>query len=146
MSGYYEPPPAFGSPYRDRLLNPKWELIAERLGRPVPGILRELYAHPEQVLRSHFRIYPPNGGAELWLDLFFPMDEEALEPYGLRLPSGAVAFADDEHGDPYFYLPDATPVGDGPVYLMQQQGDAGAVVPVAPSLSTFLGWERRQSA
>ncbi len=70
MSGYYEPPPAFSSPYRDRLLSPKWDLIAERLGRPAPGILRELYAHPEQVLRS----------------------------------------------------------------------------PVAPSLSTFLAWERRQSA
>ena len=35
MSGFYEPPPAFGSPFRSRLLNPKWELIAAHLGRPV---------------------------------------------------------------------------------------------------------------
>lgn len=146
MSGFYEPPPAFTSPFRDRLLHPRWELLAERLGRPAPEILRELYSRQELVLRSHFRITPPDGGSELWLDLFLPMDEEALAPYGLRLPQGAIAFADDEHGDPYYFLPDETPAGDGPVYLMRHEGGADAPVPVAPALSTFLGWERRQSS
>jgi hypothetical protein len=144
MSGFYEPPPAFTSPFRDRLRHPKWDLIAERLGRPAPGILQELYGRQDLVLRSHFCISPPDGGAELWLDLFFPMDEEALAPYGLSLPPGTLAFADDEHGDPYFYVPDATPVGDGPVYLMQRHRGGETVLPVAPSLAAFLEWERRQ--
>ena len=146
MSGFYEPPPAFSSPFRDRLLHPKWDMIAERLGRPVPGILQELYGRPDLVLRSHFRISPPGGGAELWLDLFLPMDEEALAPDGLTLPAGALAFADDEHGDPYFYLPDTTLAGDGPVYLMQRHRGGETVLPVAASLATFLAWERRQSS
>ena len=146
MSGFYEPPPAFGSPFRDRLLHPKWDLIAGRLGRPAPEILQQLYDRQELVLRSHFRISPPDGRAELWLDLFLPMDEEALEPDGLRLPPGALAFADDEHGDPYFYVPDATAAGDGPVFLLQRAGGSETVVAVAPLLSGFLEWERRQSS
>ena len=32
MSGFYEPPPAFTSPYRARLRAPRWDLIARHLG------------------------------------------------------------------------------------------------------------------
>ena len=74
------------------------------------------------------------------------MDEEALEPDGLRLPPGALAFADDEHGDPYFYRPRRDGSGDGPVYLLQRAAQGETVVPVAPLLSGFLEWERRQSS
>jgi hypothetical protein len=74
------------------------------------------------------------------------MDEEALEPYGRRLPTGAVAFADDEHGDPYFYVPEPTSAGDGPVYVLQHhQEGADAVRPVAPALSDFLSWPRKHT-
>lgn len=145
MSGFYEPPPAFGSPYRDRLLHPKWDLIASHLGRPVPPVLRALYDPPDAVLRSHFKIFPPGGGGERWLDLFLPMDEEAIAPDGVRLPPGAVAFADDEHGDAYVFVPAPVPEGDGPVYLRQNSEGHSVMVPVAPTLSAFLAWKRRQS-
>ncbi len=76
------------------------------------------------------------------MDLFLPMDEEALRPYGLALPAGAVAFADDEHGDPYFFLPDASEYGDGPVYLLDHQNGRPGADPLAPSLAEFLRWPR----
>ena len=145
MSGFYEPPPAFTSPYRARLRHPRWDLIAEQLGRPVPSIPHMLYDVPETVLRSHFRVFPPEGAPERWLDLFLPMDEEAVAPDGEPLPPGAVAFADDEHGDHYVFVPDASPEGDGPVFLRLHHQAEHAMLPVAPALSTFLAWERRQS-
>ena len=146
MSGFYEPAPRFGSPYRARILHPKWELIASHLRRPIPPLLQALYNRPDGVLRSHFKLFPPGGEPERWLDLFLPMDEEAIAPDGVQLPPGAVAFADDEHGDAYVFVPDATPEGDGPVYLRRGgQGDS-VMVPVAPTLSAFLAWEKRQSA
>ena len=145
MSGFYEPPPAFASPYRARLRAPKWDLIVRQLGRPVPSILHSLYDAPDAVLRSHFRLFPPDGGPERWLDLFLPMDEEAVAPDGVPLPAGAVAFADDEHGDHYVFVPDTSPEGDGPVFLRPHGQADQALLPVASSLSTFLTWERRQS-
>jgi hypothetical protein len=145
MSGFYEPPPAFGSPYRTRLMHPNWDLIASHLGRPVPAVLQGLYDPPDEVLRAHFKIFPPDGAGERWLDLFLPMDEEAISPDGLKLPRGAVAFADDEHGDAYVFVPDPAPGVDGPVYLRQRNQDHSIMVPVAPTLSAFLGWDRRQS-
>ena len=145
MSGFYEPPPAFTSPYRARLRSPKWDLISEQLGGPVPAILHALYDAPDAVLRSHFRLYPPDSGTERWLDLFLPMDEEAIAPDGVRLPAGAVAFADDEHGDHYVFIPGEGPEGDGPVYLRPHDPAHHELLPVAPALSTFLAWERRQS-
>ena len=145
MSGFDEPPPAFTSPYRSRLHRPKWELIGAQLGRPVPEILHSLYDAPDAVMRSHFRLFPPDGGPERWLDLFLPMDEEAIAPDGVPLPPGAVAFADDEHGDHYVFIPDATPEGDGPVFLRAHARADAAMAPVAARLSAFLTWERRQS-
>ena len=102
MSGFYEPPPSAGSEFRERLFNPKWGIIEAALGRPVPGVLRELYAAPDVLMRSHFYCTSPDGTRRVWVDLFLPMDDEALRPYGQSLPPGGVAFADDEHGDPYF--------------------------------------------
>jgi hypothetical protein len=77
------------------------------------------------------------------VDLFLPMDEEALHPYGLNLPAGAVAFADDEHGDPYFYLPDSSEYGDGPVFVLDHQNGRPGEVPLAASLAEFLRWPRQ---
>jgi hypothetical protein len=142
VSGFYEPAPGGGSPFRERLLHPRWDLIEAALGRVTPGILRELYGEPTNVLRAHFRITPPDRKDPLWLDLFLPLDEEALRPYELTLPAGAIAFADDEHGDPYFYVPDATAYGDGPVYLLQHHQGGDVIVEVGPSLAAFLRWPR----
>ena len=83
----------------------------------MPEILRQLYSAPDALLRSHFYLVAPDGTRRMWLDLFLPMDEEAVRPYGRTLPPGAVAFADDEHGDPYYFVPDGSAYGDGPVYV-----------------------------
>ena len=143
MSGRYHPPPDAASPFRDRLLHPRWEAIESGLGRPVPGLLREIYDAPETLLRGHFYLQRPDGEIRAWLDLFLPMDEEALRRYGLALPAGAIAFADDEHGDPYFYVPDASGYGDGPVFLLNHQNGRVGDQPLAASLAEFLRWPRR---
>jgi len=142
MSGFYEPPPRATSPFHERLLHPRWTTIEDALGRPVPGILRELYGDPETLLRGHFYLDQPGGETRAWLDLFFPLDEEALLPYGRNLPAGAVAFADDEHGDPYFFIPDRSDFGDGPVYLLMRDQGQDTMRPIAPSLAEFLKWPR----
>jgi hypothetical protein len=142
MSGFYEPPPSAGSHFRDRLFRPQWAVIEAALGRPVPGILRELHAAPEALLRGHFYCRSPDGTRRTWIDLFLPMDGEALSPYGRALPPGAVAFADDEHGDPYFYTPDATPYGDGPVYVLGPSHGPNGTALVADSLADLLAWPR----
>ena len=142
MSGFYEPPPRAASEFRDRIYHPRWDTIESALGRPVPEILRQLYSAPDALLRSHFYLVAPDGTRRVWLDLFLPMDDEAVRPYGRTLPPGAVAFADDEHGDPYYFVPDGSAYGDGPVYLSGPgQGVAGEV-PVAASLAEFLSWSR----
>jgi hypothetical protein len=141
MSGLYHPPPDASSPFRQRLLNPRWDAIEAALGRPVPGVLREIYGAPEALLRGHFYLSRPDGQTRAWLDLFLPMDEEALHPYGLTLPAGAVAFADDEHGDPYFYIPDATEYGDGPVFRLER--NQASTDRLADSLAEFLRWPRQ---
>lgn len=142
MSGLYEPPPDSASPFRERLLHPQWHAIAAALGRPVPEVLREMYAAPEGLLRGHFYLSRPDGGVRAWVDLFLPLDEEALHPYGVPLPPGAVAFADDEHGHPYYFLPDASPYGDGPVFRRCPAADGEEAVRVAESLADFLRWPR----
>jgi SMI1/KNR4 family protein SUKH-1 len=142
MSGFYEPPPVAWSHFRDRLFNPKWDIIETALGRPVPGVLRDLYASPERLLRSHFYCTSPDGARRAWVDLFLPLDDEALRPYGRTLPPGAVAFADDEHGDPYFFIPDGSDYGDGPVYVLGPSHGATGVDRVADSLAEMLRWPR----
>ena len=142
MSGFYEPPPRAASEFRERIYHPKWDTIQAALGRPVPGILRELYGAPDALLRSHFYLVAPDGTRRAWLDLFLPMDSEALSPYGRKLPPGALAFADDEHGDPYFFVPDASAYGDGPVFVAGPAHGPEEMELVAGSLSEFLSWPR----
>ena len=142
MSGFYEPPPSASSQFRERLFNPKWAIIEAALGRPVPGVLRDLYAAPDVLMRSHFYCTSPDGTRRVWVDLFLPMDDEALRPYGQTLPPGGIAFADDEHGVSYFFIPDATPYGDGPVYVMGPSHGTTGVERVADSLAEMLAWRR----
>jgi SMI1 / KNR4 family (SUKH-1) len=145
MSGFYEPSPSASSPFHERLLQPRWATIEGALGRPVPGILRELYGAPETLLQGHFYLDQPEGKLRAWVDLFFPLDEAALQPYGRALPTGAVAFADDEHGDPYFFIPDRSDFGDGPVYLLARDQDKDTIQPIADSLADFLRWPRHRT-
>jgi hypothetical protein len=142
MSGFYEPPPTAASEFRERIYHPHWETIQSGLGRPVPEILRQLYSAPDALLRSHFYLVAPDGQRRAWLDLFLPMDGEAFRPYGRVLPTGAVAFADDEHGDPYYFVPDASAYGDGPVFVQGPAHGPGGQEQIAASLAEFLSWPR----
>ncbi len=142
MSGFYEPPPSATSQFRERLFRPQWGIIEAALGRSVPGVLRDLYAAPEDLLRSHFYCSSPDGARRVWVDLFLPLDDEALLPYGRVLPAGAVAFADDEHGDPYYFIPNPTPYGDGPVYVLGPSHGTNGVELVAESLAEMMTWPR----
>jgi hypothetical protein len=53
-----------------------------------------------------------------------------------------VAFADDEHGDPYYFLPDASDYGDGPVFVRGPTHGPAGEEQVAASLAEFLSWAR----
>lgn len=106
-------------------------------------MLREVYGAPHALLHGHFYLTHPDGGTRRWVDLFLPLDQEALHPYGLPLPAGAVAFADDEHGHPYYFVPDSSPYGDGPVFLLCPNAVGEGAERVAESLSEFLGWPRQ---
>lgn len=113
MSGLYHPPPDASSPFRDRLLHPRRTAIEEALGRSVPGVLREVYGAPEALPRGHFYLSRPDGGAKARV------------------------------GDPYFFVPDATEYGDGPVFLLDHQRGEPGREPVAASLAEFLRWPRQ---
>jgi len=129
LSGFYEPPSPAASEFRERIYHPLWDTIQSALGRPVPEILRQLYSTPDALLRSHFYLVAPDG-------------TRPLRPYGKALPPGAVAFADDKHGDPYYFVPDGSAYGDGPVFVLGPAHGGAGEEQVAASLTEFLSWSR----
>lgn len=127
-----------------RVRSPQWERVEAVLGRPIPAMLRALYADPELTASSHLLIFDPARGAERanawWVGQFSPADEEALGPKLESVPPGAFAFASNEYGDPYYIRLGELPDGDGPVFVHYHDG--GNTEFVAPSLRTFLAWPR----
>ena len=128
-----------------RVRSPKWERIEAALGRPVPAVLRELYADPELTASSDLLVFDPGRSAERgdawWVGKFTPADEEALEPELESIPPGAFSFATNEYGDPYYIRLGGLPDGDGPVFVHHHDG--GDTELVAPSLGAFLAWPRK---
>ena len=126
-----------------RLTTPDWPGVEERLGRPVPKALRELYADREIVTREDFVVHDPNRPGEdgrWYVASFQPAHREAVGPTGFGVPRGAVLFATTNFGDEYH----ATITGDdddtGAVYLYYHDGDD--LDYVADSLREFLSWPR----
>ena len=50
--------------------------------------------------------------------------------------------ADDEHGDPYYFVPDGSAYGDGPVFVRGPAHGPDGEEQVAGSLAEFLSWSR----
>jgi len=130
--------------YRRRLENPQWDAIEAGLKRPVPAVLRELYANRELIIAGDFYLMPPNASDDelgWYINEFVPADHAALEPELESIPPGTFSFAFNEFGDPYFVELSDDPDGDGPVRLRYHDG--GDIETVSGSLREFLSWSRR---
>jgi len=130
--------------YNARLRAPRWDLVEAALRRPVPAVLRALYADQALVTSGDLLVLDPAraGGREMaWnVNQFTPADEEALAPELESIPPGAFAFATNEFGDPFYVQLGELPDGDGRVFVHYHDG--GDTELVAPSLHTFLAWPR----
>lgn len=131
--------------YRARLLSPRWEHVEATLGRPVPTILRELYANEALLTSGDFIVLDPARDSEdvpFWVSRFVPADEEALTPALTSIPAGTFSFAMNEFGDPFYVQLGELADGDGRVFVHYHDGDDTELV--APSLRTLLGWPRER--
>jgi hypothetical protein len=128
-----------------RLRNPEWAAIEHALGRPVPDMLKQLYADPAWTSGEEFRVFSPfdetESADERSTIVLSPATVESLA----RLESidmEVFQFGTDQFGDPYgvqlFELAD----GDGAIYLHMLDGDS--VIRVADSLADFLRWPRQR--
>jgi hypothetical protein len=129
--------------YRQRLLSPRWDVVEAALGRPVPAVLRELYADQALVTSNDLYVFDParrETDVCLNVNQFIPADESALAPDLVSIPPGAFAFATNEFGDPVYVQLGELPDGDGRVAVHHHDGDDTEVV--APSLRALLGWPR----
>ena len=77
--------------YDARLLAPQWEPVEARLGHPVPGVLRALYADRALITSGDMPIFDPAKGSDpyaAWnVHEFIPADEEALFPEVVSIPA-----------------------------------------------------------
>ena len=130
--------------YRARLESPRWEEVEAGLGRPVPAVLREIYARRELILDGDLYVFPPDKPRKndnaWYINQFVPADRNALQPELESIPPGSFSFAYNEFGDPYYVELSADPDGDGPVSVHHHDG--GDVEKVAASLRVFLSWPR----
>lgn len=130
---------------RLRLEHPRWADVERALGCPVPGILRELYGNRDLLHTCGFLVFDPaqrEAEEETWfVNEFIPANPTPHQSYAEAIPRGAFAFATNEFGDPYYFVPGPSADGDGPVFVVYREG--GDTEPVAPSLRAFLGWPRR---
>jgi hypothetical protein len=124
------------------LRTPKWDEVEQSLGRPIPAVLRELYADYDLLEKSGFTFRAPHWAADeaLLLNAWEPATRLACHPTMEALPPGAFAFASNDLGDPYFVVTGSLPDGDGPVFVLHQGG--GATDRLANSLCEFLSWLR----
>lgn len=132
--------------YEERLRTPRWDKVEAVLGRPVPAILRDLYEDQMLVTRDDLLVFDPRrprDRATAWnINQFTPADEEALAPELDSIPPGAFAFATNQFGDPFYVQIGEFPDGDGRVFVHHHDGDDTELV--APSLRSFLSWNREQ--
>ena len=125
--------------HRAKLLAPDWPAVEERLGQPVPAILRELYENHALLTNTPLEVRNPQSPDATWhIADFAPANAETMSSERLSVPPGTFCFATNGFGDPYFTVID----GDaGPVYVHYHDGDD--IVLVANSLAEFLSWPHR---
>jgi len=129
--------------FRERLANPDFSALEEHFGHALPLPLKSLYANSEELNRDgDFEVVPPAGADATdpsYVAFYNPADAESLE-HNFHDADAYFAFADDGCGNAYIIDPRET---DPPV--MFHDHETGEIEPVAPSLSGFLSWERRES-
>ena len=126
-----------------KLTAPDWPAVETRLGRPVPRVLRELYADQNLIASGDFTIRDPNRPGEdgEWnVASFHPASGDSVGPTGFGVPEGALLLATTGVGDEYYVLIDRDEDDTGPVYLYYHDGDD--LAHVADSLRRLLSWPR----
>jgi hypothetical protein len=126
-----------------RLLAPHWEMVEGHLKRPVPEVVRSLYANKDLITSFDLLVLPPGteDRYEGWnINEFVPADLQTIVMTMETIPYGTLCFATNEYGDPYYVQIGAEADGDGPVYVHYHDG--GDTELVAPSLKKFLSWKR----
>jgi hypothetical protein len=127
------------------LRNPRWDEVEQALGRPVPAVLRELYADAQLMEQFDFTFRAPDWPEEevMLLNAWEPASKASCHPELATIPPGAFSFASNDFGDPFYVTPGSLPDGDGPVFIRQHDGNE--TEQVAPSLREFISWLPRGS-
>lgn len=133
---------------RDRLmgelLTPQWDLVEQESGCRVSAVLRALYADAGLLTQLELLVQDPSRVApagEWSIHCFQPADADALRLHGpMEDADVSFCFASSYRMDPYGVLL-SEDGADGPVFRYTFDGEETLV---APSLSTFLSWPRRQ--
>lgn len=127
--------------FRKRLANPDFGVLEQHFGCGLPLPLKQLYANSDELSRGDFEVVPPDGRNSTdptYVAFYNPADAESLK-YTFHDGDIYFAFADDGCGNAYIIDPRET---DPPVLFHDHE--TGEIEPVAPSLSQFMKWERRE--
>ncbi len=125
----------------EALKRPRWADIEAAMRRPIPPVLKDLYANPALLTGEDLYIFDPGKPqteGDAWWIALSPASLECLHPDIASIPPNAFAFATNEYGDPYYVQLSSDSDGDGPVSIHYHDG--GDTERVAPSLRTFLSW------
>ena len=126
--------------FRERLANPDFGALEQHYGCTLPIPLKQLYTNSEELSRGEFEVVPPHGRTPddaPYVAFYNPADAESLT-HTFHDGDAYFAFADDGCGNTYLIDPRGT---DPPVLFHDHE--TGEIEAVAPSLSEFMKWERR---
>ncbi len=151
------------------LLNPDWDGLSRRLGGVlIPRPLKALYANHRLILEQDFSIIDrpelvkkrgevkltrkakiaarvAGHGVKVWgISRFQPAHPSSVQNLGLpESPAKMFVLASSQFGDQYFMILSVESDADSAVYVAYYDSD-GKFDVVAPSLATFLSWDRKR--
>jgi len=127
--------------YRERLLNPRWEEVEEKIALAVPSRVKQLYVQPELICQSK-SCFSPKEGKTYYVAQFLPADAQSLsETWAAVRESKGFPFAVDYFGDTY-YVPLVGKAGET-CSVMCYHHDGNDFELVSSSLEEFLGWHQK---
>jgi hypothetical protein len=115
--------------YQQRVRQPDWAFYEQHLQRPVPAVLRELYADHALILAEDI-----DYSEEQWLSGFGAIQPVDLQKYRELLGHDLVAIAGALGDDPIYLRPG--PTEPNVVYVTYHDG--GDTEPFAPDVETFV--------
>ncbi len=125
--------------FEERQRNPKFDLIEQHFGHPVPASLRRLYANPEELNEQDFTItlVTAEGSRQWFVGDISPIDESSLEFFeGFER---FIEFANDASEGVYFI--DPTQAEPDVAYFDMESYE---LTPCGCTLSEFLAAPRRE--